>query len=101
MRILGIDCGTEHTGYGLIESDGRIHRMIVAGCIRTRPKDPLDWDHRLRGARPLTRDLERPRTDVARPGIGADQIGRAIEPDLKARRLDRRKAQMPVGAQDA
>ena len=22
MRILGIDCGTEHTGYGLIDSDG-------------------------------------------------------------------------------
>ena len=42
MRILGIDCGTEHTGYGLIESDGRSHRMIVAGCIRTRPKEPLE-----------------------------------------------------------
>jgi len=39
---LGIDCGTENTGYGLIESDGRSHRMIVAGCIRTRPKDPLE-----------------------------------------------------------
>jgi crossover junction endodeoxyribonuclease RuvC len=42
MRILGIDCGTEHTGYGLIESDGRSHRMIVAGCIKTRPKEPLE-----------------------------------------------------------
>jgi crossover junction endodeoxyribonuclease RuvC len=42
MRILGIDCGTEHTGYGLIESDGRSHRMIIAGCIRTRPKEPLE-----------------------------------------------------------
>jgi|SRR5581483_2593598 len=41
MRILGIDCGTEHTGYGLIDSDGRLHRMIAAGCIHTRPKDPL------------------------------------------------------------
>lgn len=41
MRILGIDCGTEHTGYGLIESDGRLHRMVAAGCIDTRPKDPL------------------------------------------------------------
>jgi hypothetical protein len=44
---------------------------------------------------------ERPRTDITRPRIGADQIGRAIEPDLKARRLDRRKPEMPVGAQDA
>jgi crossover junction endodeoxyribonuclease RuvC len=42
MRILGIDCGTERTGYGLIESDGRLHRMIVAGSIRTRPKQPLE-----------------------------------------------------------
>ena len=42
MRILGIDCGTEHTGYGLIESDGRSHSMIVAGCIRTSPKEPLE-----------------------------------------------------------
>ena len=42
MRILGIDCGTEHTGYGLIESDGRSHRMITAGCIHTSPKHPLE-----------------------------------------------------------
>ncbi len=42
MRVLGIDCGTEHTGYGLIESDGRIHRMIAAGCIHTSPKAPFE-----------------------------------------------------------
>jgi len=42
MRILGIDCGTEHTGYGLIESDGRLHRMVAAGCINTSPKDTLE-----------------------------------------------------------
>ena len=42
MRILGIDCGTEYTGYGLIESDGRSHRMIAAGSIHTKPKDPLE-----------------------------------------------------------
>jgi crossover junction endodeoxyribonuclease RuvC len=42
MRILGIDCGTEHTGYGLIESDGRSHRMIAAGSIHTSPKQPLE-----------------------------------------------------------
>ena len=41
MRVLGIDCGTEKTGYGLIESDGRSHRMIAAGCISTSPKNPL------------------------------------------------------------
>ena len=41
MRILGIDCGTERTGYGLIESDGRNHCMVAAGCIVTSPKQAL------------------------------------------------------------
>ena len=41
MRVLGIDCGTEKTGYGMIESDGLSHRLITAGVIRTSPKDPL------------------------------------------------------------
>ena len=35
MRVLGIDCGAERTGYGIIDSDGRIHRLISAGVIRT------------------------------------------------------------------
>lgn len=38
MRVLGIDCGSERTGYGVIESDGLTHRMLVAGVIRTSPK---------------------------------------------------------------
>ena len=42
MRILGIDCGTERTGYGLIDSDGRSHRMVAAGAIATSPKEPLE-----------------------------------------------------------
>jgi crossover junction endodeoxyribonuclease RuvC len=42
MRVLGIDCGTERTGYGVIESDGRAHRMVAAGVIRTSPKEPLE-----------------------------------------------------------
>jgi crossover junction endodeoxyribonuclease RuvC len=41
MRIVGIDCGTEKTGYGIVESDGRCHRLVSAGVIRTRPLDPL------------------------------------------------------------
>jgi crossover junction endodeoxyribonuclease RuvC len=39
MRVLGIDCGTERTGYGI--SDGRFHRMVVAGVIETSPKQPM------------------------------------------------------------
>lgn len=42
MRVLGIDCGTERTGYGVIDSDGRAHRMIAAGVIRTAAKSPLE-----------------------------------------------------------
>jgi crossover junction endodeoxyribonuclease RuvC len=35
MRILGIDPGSETTGYGLIESDGSRHTSIIFGAIRT------------------------------------------------------------------
>lgn len=42
MRILGIDCGTERTGYGLIESDGRSHRLVTAGFIGTSARDSLE-----------------------------------------------------------
>jgi crossover junction endodeoxyribonuclease RuvC len=42
MRVLGIDCGTERTGYGVIDSDGRSHQLIAAGCIRSSPRDPLE-----------------------------------------------------------
>jgi crossover junction endodeoxyribonuclease RuvC len=38
VRVLGIDCGSERTGYGVIESDGLNHRMIAAGVIRTNTK---------------------------------------------------------------
>ena len=41
MRILGVDCGTERTGFGVIESDGRSHRLLDAGVIKTSPKSPL------------------------------------------------------------
>jgi crossover junction endodeoxyribonuclease RuvC len=41
MRVLGIDCGTERTGYGVIDSDGHTHRLISAGVIRTDTKAPL------------------------------------------------------------
>ena len=40
--MLGIDCGSERTGYGVIDSDGQAHRMVVAGVIRTSPKWPFE-----------------------------------------------------------
>jgi crossover junction endodeoxyribonuclease RuvC len=36
MRILGIDPGSETTGYGAIDSDGRKHRLVEYGAIRPR-----------------------------------------------------------------
>jgi crossover junction endodeoxyribonuclease RuvC len=41
MRVLGIDCGTERTGWGIIESDGRRHSVLNHGVILTAPRDAL------------------------------------------------------------
>jgi crossover junction endodeoxyribonuclease RuvC len=41
MRVLGIDCGTERTGWGVIESDGRKHAVVAHGVITLSPRDPL------------------------------------------------------------
>lgn len=42
MRVLGIDCGGEYTGYGVVEQDagGTLH-SIVCGAVRLNPKRPL------------------------------------------------------------
>ena len=42
MRVLGIDCGTERTGWGVIQSDGRTHRVLGLGLICTSSRDPLE-----------------------------------------------------------
>jgi crossover junction endodeoxyribonuclease RuvC len=42
MRILGIDCGSARTGYGVIESDGGRHSLLAAGVIATDPKQPFE-----------------------------------------------------------
>jgi crossover junction endodeoxyribonuclease RuvC len=41
MRVLGIDCGTERTGWGVVESDGRRHSVVAHGVIKLSPRDPL------------------------------------------------------------
>jgi crossover junction endodeoxyribonuclease RuvC len=42
MRVLGIDCGGEYTGYGVVEQDeaGNL-RPIVFGAVRLNPRRPL------------------------------------------------------------
>ena len=58
MRVLGIDCGSERTGYGVIESNGGDHRLIAVGVIRTNTK--LSFEKRLleiaEGLRKLIRE---------------------------------------------
>ena len=41
MRIFGIDPGSQRTGYGCIETDGRRHRLVECGTIATSPRDGL------------------------------------------------------------
>jgi crossover junction endodeoxyribonuclease RuvC len=42
LRILGIDCGTERTGWGVIQSDGRRHSIVAHGVIRMSTSLALD-----------------------------------------------------------
>jgi crossover junction endodeoxyribonuclease RuvC len=42
MRVLGIDCGTEYTGYGVVEQTGEGElRCLIAGAIRLSPREPM------------------------------------------------------------
>jgi crossover junction endodeoxyribonuclease RuvC len=41
MRVLGIDCGSRVTGYGVIDSDGADCFFVSCGAIRSKPSDPL------------------------------------------------------------
>ena len=36
MRVFGIDPGSNRTGYGCVDSDGRRHRLVLCGAIRAR-----------------------------------------------------------------
>ena len=41
MRIFGIDPGSERTGYGCVETDGRRHRLVTCGAITVVPGSGL------------------------------------------------------------
>ena len=64
MRVLGIDCGTERTGWGVIASDGRNHRVVAHGLIRTSSRDPLE-NRLMEIAGALRAILEEHRPDAA------------------------------------
>jgi crossover junction endodeoxyribonuclease RuvC len=42
MRVLGIDCGSGCTGFGVIDSAGGGHRLVAAGAIRTVRAAPFE-----------------------------------------------------------
>ena len=39
MRVFGIDPGSERTGYGCVETDGRRHRLVTCGAITAAAAD--------------------------------------------------------------
>jgi crossover junction endodeoxyribonuclease RuvC len=41
VRIVGIDPGSERTGYGCVETDGRRHRLVTCGAITAAAGDPF------------------------------------------------------------
>src|SRR5215475_3720185 len=41
MRVLGIDCGSRITGYGVIDTDGADCVFVCCGVIRSRPSDSM------------------------------------------------------------
>jgi crossover junction endodeoxyribonuclease RuvC len=45
VRIFGIDPGSERTGYGCVETDGRRHRLVACGAITALAGD--SFPHRL------------------------------------------------------
>ena len=42
-RVMGIDCGSEYTGYGIVEQDVHARlRCITAGAVKLAPRDSLE-----------------------------------------------------------
>jgi len=42
MRVLGVDCGTEYTGYGVVEQNGQGElRALASGAIRLSPREAM------------------------------------------------------------
>ncbi len=43
MRVLGIDCGGEYTGYGVVEQNGSgVLHHLCSGAIRLMSREPLE-----------------------------------------------------------
>jgi crossover junction endodeoxyribonuclease RuvC len=33
MRVLGIDCGSQYTGFGIVQTDGQRHALVTSGAV--------------------------------------------------------------------
>jgi len=38
MIVLGVDPGSQRTGYGAVETDGRRHRLLETGALAPPPR---------------------------------------------------------------
>lgn len=63
MRVLGIDCGTEITGYGVVEQQGRELCLVAAGAIRLSPRKRMG-DRLAQAHRELCAMIEQHRPEV-------------------------------------
>jgi crossover junction endodeoxyribonuclease RuvC len=54
VRVFGIDPGSNRTGYGCVDTDGRRHRLVLCGAIR--PGDTKAFADKLAG---IYRELSR------------------------------------------
>jgi crossover junction endodeoxyribonuclease RuvC len=41
MRVMGIDCGSEYTGFGVVEQQGHQLSCVTCGAIKLSPRDKL------------------------------------------------------------
>src|SRR4051794_15388038 len=73
MRIAGIDCGTERTGFGVIETDGRRHHLVTAGVIRTKASDALEQRLKL-----IARELREIMENFAPQAIAVEEVFHAV-----------------------
>jgi crossover junction endodeoxyribonuclease RuvC len=42
MRVLGVDCGGEYTGFGVVEGDGHTLACLASGAIHLAPREALE-----------------------------------------------------------
>ena len=73
MRIFGIDPGSDRTGYGCVESDGRVARLVTCGAITAAARDPFPQ----RLAR-IHRELSALLTDCAPDCVAIESLFSAV-----------------------